>query len=483
MVSRKLSIFLCLLAIILLSTSCVRGYDEIVNVTAIDVEKESFTLKWEWVVDDSDDFDPWGCQISVHLFQNLKVVHEVEIEGMNTSYAVGENLTHWELYVSCITPIYTNGTVLIDGDVSTCSDTIQTEYDPWNERAQLAVIVTGGLIFMVIVAQLINFKWPRDQKRTFTIDDLDEDDDDEDGKPEPVDLDNHGFEQDEDATSSVNDWNAAATAAVIESKGGKPRGDVKQWVKETDVHHKTMRYGQDLSQDKHQSLGDQSGIHQPVGDDVNGNTVGSVEEGVAASELDNYHLRYQQVSANQEVSHLTSGNSDPHQPSANIPSGLEEPSYQNQMASQMQDPPMPAHQMQDQSQVTHRHREQEAYEATYQNHQMQDPSQVTHRHQDRDVYEEMYQNHQIQDPSQVTHRHHQEPEAYEATYQNHSFSNDYGNVIQQDDGTSDRNYGYDYDSEYDGYEQTIRQYPRESVMESHYDTALPSFDDDYARYF
>ncbi|XP_041480583.1 uncharacterized protein LOC121428071 isoform X2 [Lytechinus variegatus] len=459
MVSRRLSSFLCHLASILLSTSCVRGYDEIVNVTAIDVEKESFTLKWEWVVDDSDDFYPWGCQISVHLRENMEVVHEVEIEGMNTSYAVGENLTHWELYVSCITPILTNDTAIIDGDVSTCSDTIQTKYDPWTGRAQLAVIVTGGLIFMVIIAQLINLKWPRDQKRTFTIDDLDDDGDD--GKPEPVDLDNYGFEQDEDATSSVNDWNAAATAAVIESKGGKPRGDIKQWVKQADVHHKSMRYGQDLSQDKHQSIGIQPGIHQPVGDDVNGNTVGSVEEGVAASEQDNYHLRYQQVSANQEVIHLAYGNPDPHQPSAErIPSDFEEPSYQDQVAYQMQDPPMPAH-------------------------QIQDPSQVTHRPQDRDAYEEMYQNHQIQDPSQVTRRHHQEPEAYEATYQNQRFSNDYGNVIH-DDGTSDqghRNYGYDYDSEYDGYEQTIRQYPRESVMESQYDTALPSFDDDYARYF
>lgn len=436
MASPRVFEFLFVMTFTLMSATCVSGYDDIDNVMASDIGRDFFTLNWQWVIDADDEYDPWGCRIITSLISNLQVVHEVKIEGDNTSYTVSENLTHWELYRSCITPILTDGTEIIDGEESTCTDKIQTLYDPWTEEAELAVICTGGLIFMVVVAQIINFKWPRDKKRTFTLPDDENDDEDDDdkgsGKTESIrDLDNLGFEQDEDATSSVNDWNAAAAMAAVETNGGKTRGGIKQWVKHSDAQHKQMRLPDNLK-DNHDvnhnnsqaQTGGQPGSHFPVDDGFKGNVVGSVEEGVPAVEVDVHHVPYQPARPNENPLHPTYQNSEPYQP-AGKKSEIDELAYQNQT-----------------------------------------PYHLAYEHQE---------------PRQPTY-HDQEPN--QSMYQNQQFPDDSGQGMQ-DDAARDhdyRNYGYedDLDNPY-GYDQRTQQYPTAGVIEDQYDT-IPSVEDDLSRY-
>lgn len=289
---------------------------------------------------------------------------------------------------------------------------------------------------MVVVAQIINFKWPRDKKRTFTLPDDENDDEDDDdkgsGKTESIrDLDNLGFEQDEDATSSVNDWNAAAAMAVVETNGGKTQGGIKQWVKHSDAQHKQMRLPDNLK-DNHEvnhnnsqaQTGGQPGSHFPVDDGFKGNVVGSVEEGVPAVEVDVHHVPYQPARSNEDPLHPAYQNSEPYQP-AGKNSEIDELAYQNQT-----------------------------------------PYHLAYEHQE---------------PRQPTY-HDQEPN--QSMYQNQQFPDDSGQGMQ-DDAARDhdyRNYGYedDLDNPY-GYDQRTQQYPTAGVIEDQYDT-IPSVEDDLSRY-
>ena len=116
-----------------------------------------------------------------------------------------------------------------------CIEYFITEYDPWTQNTEVAVIVTAGLIAFLIIAVVINTVWPTSEKRTFTMDSNDSEEDDEKTSDDGHGAkDNPGFQYDEDAGSVVNDWNAAAAAAVTRRTHGG-----MDWSKTAETHHKT----------------------------------------------------------------------------------------------------------------------------------------------------------------------------------------------------------------------------------------------------
>ena len=165
--------------VILTALPCFDCSHYISNMTALDITMTSVRLTWLWTYDEQLDDVPIGCTITTGLVYSGVEVHTVLLSEDITQYTIEENLTVWEMYTSCLTPIFQNETFLQLYDVNdsfipdgantsmtseTCVPFV-TAYDPWNWKAKYAVIDSGVLLFIWIIAFTINYAWLR--RRTY----------------------------------------------------------------------------------------------------------------------------------------------------------------------------------------------------------------------------------------------------------------------------------------------------------------------------
>ena len=89
----------------------VQAIDVILNITVSEVTRSTATLEWKWVFDDDGTNNPDGCTIVTSLVGNkVQPVHEVDILlNATTNYTIAENLTSWERYQSCFSPLFSDG--------------------------------------------------------------------------------------------------------------------------------------------------------------------------------------------------------------------------------------------------------------------------------------------------------------------------------------------------------------------------------------
>ncbi|XP_071500940.1 uncharacterized protein [Diadema antillarum] len=208
---------------LLFNSSSVTAFYLISELNVTNIGTTTFTLEWAWdYLEDGDEGEPAGFNISTYTVGSFRTLLEtVEVNGTANSYTV-KDTEPWTRYESCIIPIM-NETMLIITNETTelyilfenCTD-ILTLYDPWTTKSQFAVVCTLWLVFALLVARIIEFIWPRAEKRTFSLDALDESDDGQAdlAKKDDAGIHNFGFIRSDEEGSIAEDWNAAAIAAL-----------------------------------------------------------------------------------------------------------------------------------------------------------------------------------------------------------------------------------------------------------------------------
>ncbi|XP_072175316.1 uncharacterized protein [Diadema setosum] len=225
---------------ILFNSSPVTAFYYISELNVTNIGRTTFTLEWIWdYLEDGDEGEPAGFNISTYSVDSFRILFEtVEVNGTASTYTV-KDTEPWTRYESCIIPIM-NQTIIIMNETTelyslfeNCTDPFLTLYDPWTTKSQFAVICTLWLVFALLVARIIEFIWPRAEKRTFSLDALDESDDGQAdlAKKDDAGIHNFGFIRSDEEGSIAEDWNAAAIAA-LKRPHDKPAGDKGDFLTE-----------------------------------------------------------------------------------------------------------------------------------------------------------------------------------------------------------------------------------------------------------